>query len=120
MTNNMDFDPDKGNVIEFSTEEDAQKAMTLLRHAKQGTGQFNDKIQRMADRLISTLDALMPPEEADVVVRDVATQLYNDVLQTPGKIVANIGGYIHGGFGKNGKKAAITVVNYSFKPEDEL
>jgi hypothetical protein len=72
----------------------------------------------MADRLISTLDTLMPSEKADAIVRDVALELYNDVLGVRGTLVPESTGIAHGGWGKNGKKTAIAIATYKFKPEE--
>lgn len=47
------------------------------------------QIKDMADRLISTLDTLMPSERADAIVRDVAEELYNNVLGIQGNIVVD-------------------------------
>lgn len=72
----------------------------------------------MADRLISTLDSLMPSERADAIVRDVAEELYRDVLGIPGSIVVDREqptGILHGGFGPNGKRAAMTMAKYKFE-----
>lgn len=72
----------------------------------------------MADRLVSTLDSAMSSEQADAIVRDVAEELYNDVLNIKGKIVIDRDapvGIAHGGFGKNGKRAAMTIAKYKFE-----
>lgn len=76
--------------------------------------------QELADRLITTLDSLMPSEKADAIVRDVATELYTDVLGVPGEIVIDTDqptGMMHGGFGQNGRRAAMAIAKYKFKPE---
>lgn len=76
------------------------------------------QIQEMADRLISTLDSLMPSERADAIVRDVAEELYRDVLGIEGNIVidrSQPSGIMHGGFGPNGKKAALPIAKYKFE-----
>lgn len=75
------------------------------------------KIKEMADRLTSTLDTLMPSEQADLIVRVVATELYQLVLGIEGEIVQKSSGFAHGGWGKNGKKTAITIATYEFKPK---
>lgn len=75
------------------------------------------KIKEMADRLISTLDTLMPSDQADGIVRDVALEMYA-VLGIKGKLVQTSSGFIHGGFGKNGKKSMIPLATYEFKPEE--
>jgi len=75
-------------------------------------------VKDMADRLISTLDGSMPSERADAIVRDVAEQLYNDVLGIPGSIVVDRDqptAIVHGGFGQNGKRAAMTLAKYKFE-----
>lgn len=75
-------------------------------------------VKDMADRLISTLDSLMPSERADAIVRDVAEQLYTDVIGVPGHIVIDRDqptGIVHGGFGRNGKRAAMTIAKYKFE-----
>lgn len=76
------------------------------------------QVKEMADRLISTLDSLMPSEQADAIVRDVAEELYRDVLGIDGNIVIDRDqptGIIHGGFGKNGKKSAMGIAKYKFE-----
>lgn len=75
-------------------------------------------VKDMADRLISTLDSLMPSERADAIVRDVAEELYRDVLGIQGSIVVDREqptGIMHGGFGPNGKKAALPIAKYKFE-----
>lgn len=75
-------------------------------------------IKDMADRLISTLDSLMPSEQADAIVRDVAEELYRDVLGVQGSIVvdrSHATGIMHGGFGKNGKRGALPIAKYKFE-----
>lgn len=79
------------------------------------------QVKNMADRLIGTLDSLMPSERADAIVRDVAEELYNDVLGIAGRIVIDREqptGIMHGGFGKNGKKAALSIVKYKFEAQE--
>lgn len=76
------------------------------------------QVKEMADRLISTLDSLMPSEQADAIVRDVAEELYRDVLGIEGSIVIDRNqptGIMHGGFGKNGKRAAMGIAKYKFE-----
>lgn len=80
-----------------------------------------NKVQDMADRLITTLASSMESEQADAIVRDVATELYRDVLGIDGKIVVDESkpaGFVHGGFGKNGRKAAMTIASYKFQPKE--
>lgn len=75
-------------------------------------------VKEMADKLISTLDTLMPSDQADAIVRDVAEELYNDVLGIKGKIVVDPTaptGMIHGAFGKNGKKDMKVMAKYRFE-----
>lgn len=75
------------------------------------------QIQEIADRLISTLDSLMPSEKADAIVRDVAEELYNNVLGIRGQIVVDNTkptGIIHGSFGKG--KRAMAIRSYKFEP----
>jgi hypothetical protein len=75
-------------------------------------------VKDMADRLISTLDSLMPSEQADAIVRDVAEELYRDVLGIQGSIVVDRNqptGIMHGGFGPNGKRAAAPIAKYKFE-----
>lgn len=77
-------------------------------------------VKELADRLISTLDTLMPSDQADAIVRDVATELYRDVLGVDGEIVADkdqASGFLHGGFGKNGRKAMLPIAKYKFQPK---
>ena len=74
------------------------------------------QIRELADRLISTLDTLMPSEKADAIVRDVAEGLYRDVLGLSGKIVVDTkkpNGFAHGSFG-NGKRVAV-IARYRFE-----
>lgn len=76
------------------------------------------QIKDMADRLISTLDSLMPSERADAIVRDVAEELYRDVLGIDGRIVVDRDqptGFIHGGFGPNGKRTGAPLAKYKFE-----
>lgn len=80
------------------------------------------QVKDMADRLISTLDSLMPSEKADAIVRDVAEELYRDLLGIEGSIVVDKSqptGIIHGGFGKNGKKTALSLAKFKFEPKHE-
>lgn len=75
-------------------------------------------VKDMADRLISTLDSTMDSDRADAIVRDVAEQLYTDVIGVPGHIVVDRDqptGIMHGGFGKNGKRAAMAIGKYKFE-----
>lgn len=58
------------------------------------------QVKDMADRLISTLDSLMPSEKADAIVRDVAEELYHELLGVDGKIVVDKSqptGHLHAG-----------------------
>lgn len=76
------------------------------------------QVANMADRLISTLDSSMSSEQADAIVRDVAEELYNDVLGIPGSIVIDRDapiGIAHGGFGANGKRGAMRIAKYKFQ-----
>lgn len=73
-------------------------------------------VKELADRLISTLDSLMPSEQADAIVRDVATSLYHDVLGIDGEIVVDTTqttGYMHGNFGKG--KRVLPIAKYKFE-----
>lgn len=72
------------------------------------------KIRSMADRLVSTLNTLMPSDKADAIVGEVAAELY-EVLGITGEIVVKSTSFVHGGFGKNGKKAMIVTKDYEFK-----
>lgn len=76
-------------------------------------------IKELADRLISTLDSLMPSEKADAIVRDAAEELYNDVLGVPGKIIVDTAqpvGHMHGSFGKG--KRHLPIAKYKFEPNE--
>lgn len=76
------------------------------------------QIKELADRLISTLDTMMPSDKADAIVRDVAEELYREVLGVPGRIVVDQEqptGIMHGGLGKNGKKAALPIAKYKYE-----
>lgn len=78
------------------------------------------QVKGLADRLISTLDKTMPSNKADAIVRDVAEEIYIDLLGIPGNIVVDRDepvGIMHGGFGKNGKKAAMPIARYKFQPK---
>jgi hypothetical protein len=78
-------------------------------------------VQELADRLITTLDSLMPSEKADAIVRDVAESLYRDVLGVPGQIVRDDSkpvGMMHGGFGKNGKRGVLSIASYKYEVEN--
>lgn len=75
-------------------------------------------VKDMADRLISTLDSSMSGPRADAIVRDVAEQLYTEVLGIKGHIVVDREqptGIVHGGFGPNGKRAAMQIAKYKFE-----
>jgi len=77
-----------------------------------------NQIKDIADKLVTTLDTMMPSEQADAIVRDVIEELYNDILGIKGKIVVDTDspvGILHGGFGKNGKRAAMTMAKYKFE-----
>lgn len=80
------------------------------------------QVADMAERLISTLDSSMPSDQADAIVRDVAEELYNDVLGIPGNIVVDRSapvGIAHGGFGRNGKRGAVTIAKYKFQRREK-
>lgn len=73
-------------------------------------------VKDMADRLISTLDSLMPSEKADAIVRDVAEELYRNVLGIDGVIVIDKDqptGIAHGSFGKG--QRAMRIAKYKFQ-----
>jgi len=75
-------------------------------------------VRELADRLISTLDTTMPHAKADAIVRDVAEEIYRDLLGIQGNIVVDTDqpiGIMHGGFGKNGKKATLPIAKYKFE-----
>lgn len=77
-------------------------------------------VKDMADRLISTLDSFMPSEKADAIVRDVAQELYNDVLGVPGKITVDqtqATGHMHIGGGRGRKKQILPIAKYKFEPQ---
>lgn len=72
----------------------------------------------MADRLISTLDSFMPSEKADAIVRDVAEELYHDVLGIQGSIVVDTTqatGHMHIGGGRGVKKQMLPIAKYKFE-----
>jgi hypothetical protein len=78
------------------------------------------QVKDMADRLISTLDSLMPSEKADAIVRDVAEELYTSLLGIPGHIVVDESqamGHMHIGSGKGRKKQMLPIAKYKFEPE---
>lgn len=78
-------------------------------------------IKELADRLISTLDNLMPSEKADAIVRDVATELYRDVLGIDGEIVIDTSqatGYMHIGGGRGVKKQMLPIAKYKFEVKE--
>lgn len=75
-------------------------------------------VQELADRLITTLDSLMPSEKADAIVRDVATELYTDVLGVPGDIVVDTSqptGHMHIGGARGVKKQMLPLAKYKFQ-----
>jgi hypothetical protein len=75
-------------------------------------------VKELADRLIESLDTLMPSEQADAIVADVASSLYNDVLGIKGKVVVDPTApisIIHGRFGPNGEKSTIAAVKFRFE-----
>lgn len=75
------------------------------------------QIKEMADRLISTLDSLMPSDKADAIVRDVAEELYREVLGIDGRIVVDKSkpsGHLHGSFGKGNRY--MTIGKYKYEP----
>ena len=76
------------------------------------------QIKELADRLISTLDSLMPSEKADAIVRDVATELYRDVLGIDGEIVVDTSqatGYMHIGGSRGVRKQMLPIAEYKFE-----
>lgn len=76
------------------------------------------QVKDMADRLISTLDSMMPSEKADAIVRDVAQELYNDVLGIKGKIVVDNNqatGFMHLGGGGGRKKQMVPIAKFKFE-----
>lgn len=78
------------------------------------------QVKAMADRLISTLDSLMPSEQADAIVRDVAEELYRDVLGIDGQIVVDNSqatGFLHTG-GRGGRKMT-PIAKFKFEPEQK-
>lgn len=78
------------------------------------------QVADMADRLISTLDSLMPSEKADAIVRDVAEELYHEVLGIKGKIVvdtAQMTGHMHVGGSRGVKKQLLPIAKYKFEAE---
>lgn len=73
-------------------------------------------VKDMADRLISSLDTMMPSEQADAIVRDVAEELYNDVLEIKGNVVVDPAaptGTMHGNFGKG--KRVLPIAKFKFQ-----
>jgi hypothetical protein len=77
------------------------------------------QVKDMADRLISTLDTLMPAEKADAIVRDVATELYRDLLDIDGEIVVDRSqstGHVTGNFGKG--KRHLPIAKFKFEPKE--
>lgn len=77
-------------------------------------------VKDMADRLISTLDTLMPSDQADAIVRDVAEELYRDVLGIDGSIVTDknqASGYMHIGGSRSVKKQMLPIAKYKFEPK---
>lgn len=73
-------------------------------------------IKDLADRLILTLSSTMSNENADAIVRDVAEEIYSDLLETPGKIVPKSQAIVHGSFG-DGRRAMV-LAEYEFKPDE--
>lgn len=76
-------------------------------------------IKELADRLISTLDSMMDNDRADAIVRDVAEELYNDVLGIKGHIVVDRtqpSGHMHIGGSRGVKKHVATIAKYKFEP----
>lgn len=72
-------------------------------------------VKEMADRLISTLDSSMASERADAIVRDVAEELYNEVLGIKGSVVVDRSqptGLAHGSFG------VARIAKYKFEPSE--
>lgn len=77
-----------------------------------------NSVKDMADRLVSTLDTLMSSDKADAIVRDVVEEMYRDLLGIEGSIVVDKSqatGYMHGGFGKNGKKGMLPIAKFKFE-----
>lgn len=80
-------------------------------------------IKDMADRLISTLSSTMPTEKADAIVRDVAEELYRDVLGIPGEIVVDRSkptGYMHIGGGRGVKKQLLPIAEFKYEPKEAV
>lgn len=74
-------------------------------------------VKDMADRLISTLDSMMPSEKADAIVRDVAEELYTKVLGIQGKIIVDESqavGHVHTG-GRGKKRKVLPIAKYKFQ-----
>jgi hypothetical protein len=81
-----------------------------------------NQVKNMADRLISTLSSTMPVEKADAIVRDVAEELYREVLGIDGKIVLDTSqatGYMHLGGGKGRKKQMVPIGSYKYQPKED-
>ena len=81
------------------------------------------QVKNMADRLISTLASGMEPERADAIVRDVAIELYRDVLGIPGSIVVDTSqpsGYVHVGGMRGVKKTVVPFASFKFEPEAKV
>lgn len=78
------------------------------------------QVKDMADRLISTLSGSMASEEADLIVRNVAEELYTEVLGIPGHIAIDAGkpiARVHVGGSRGVKRQAVTVAEYTFLPD---
>lgn len=78
-------------------------------------------VKHMADRLIATLSSSMDSDRADAIVRDVAEDLYRDVLGIPGKIVVDQSkptGLAHYGGGRGVKKGVMRIADYKFQPDE--
>lgn len=76
------------------------------------------QVKDMADRLISTLDSMMASERADAIVRDVAEELYRDLLGIPGNIVVDREqptGHMHTGGARGVKKQMLPIAKYKFE-----
>lgn len=77
-------------------------------------------VKDMADRLISTLSSTMESGKADAIVRDVAEELYRELVGIPGKIVVDKSkptGHVHVGGGRGVKKQMLPIAEYKYEPE---
>lgn len=76
------------------------------------------QVQEMADRLISTLNGSIDNEKADAIVRDVAEELYRDVLGLPGQVVIDTDkpyARAHIGGTRGVKKQAVMIAEYTYR-----